>query len=476
MTTGMHMTTPSRRYRPGSGIIALAAALSVAVILTAQQPPQSSAPQTRQPDQVVARITGASETAPPHYAVPDFIALSPSAEATAKLLAQVLWDDLSFERVFDMIPRDIYKSIPVARTADRIPFANWREVGADGVFFGTVDQKGNDIVVQIRLFNVRTQAQVFGQEYTIAARSARRIAHEVADTIHEQQGGVRGVARTRLTFVSDRIPQSVLGTVEKRNAKEIWVVDYDGANELRITNSRDLNLNPSWSHDAKAIVYSAYRRGGAPDLFMSFITTGVLQDLTKGRFSRIGGASLPVVSPDGKQVAFSATPAGADAPDLFVMNIDGTNVRQLTRHPDSDTTPTWSPSGTQIAFTSDRLGPRPQIFIMNVDGSGTYRLNIPDAEADRATWAPAPFNEIAYYARTGPGYDIKVHDLATGQTRQLTFGEGSNESPAYSPSGRHIAFTSTRSGLIQVFTIGRDGNGLRQVTRSGNNQTPDWSN
>jgi len=468
------MTTSSRRHRSGPGLIALTATLVIAGLVTAQQAPQDPAAQTKQPDRVTARITGEG-SAPPHYAVPDFIALTPSAEATAKMLAQVLWDDLNFEREFDMIPRDIYKSIPAARTADRIPFTNWREVGADGVFFGTVEQKGNDIIVQVRLYNVRTQTQVFGQEYTIAARSARRIAHEVADTIHDQQRGVRGVARTRLTFVSDRVRQSVLGTVESRNVKEIWVADYDGANELRITNSRDLNLNPSWSNDGRAIVYSAYRRGSPPDLFISFITTGVLQDLTKGRLARNGGAYLPVVSPDGKRIVYHATPPGGGAPDLYVMNIDGTGERRLTTHPDSDTTPTWSPSGTQIAFTSDRTG-RAQIYVMNADGSGTYKLNTTETEADRAAWAPSPYNEIAYTARTGPGYDIKVYDLATGQTRQLTFGEGSNEGPAYSPSGRHIAFTSTRSGLVQVFTIGRDGNGLRQITRSGNNQTPDWSN
>ena len=146
---------------------------------------------------------------------------------------------------------------------------------------------------------------MFAQEYTIAARSARRIAHEVADKIHQDQRGVRGVARTRLAFVSDRVRESLLGTVEKRNVKEIYVTDYDGANELRITNSRDLNLNPSWSNDARAIVYSAFRRGGAPDLLISFIYTGVLQDLTKGRFARNGGASLPVFSPDGRRSCFT---------------------------------------------------------------------------------------------------------------------------------------------------------------------------
>jgi TolB protein len=466
------MSTLARAPRSGPGTIAIAVALLAAGIVAAQQPQQPAGPAPQQPNEVATRIETGS-TAPPHYAVPDFIALAPNADATAKMLAQVLWDDLAFEREFDMIPRDVYKSIPVARSPEQVPFGAWREIGADGVFFGSVEQTGTDVKISVRLFNVRTRTQVFGQEYTIAARSARRIAHEVADKIHQERG-VRGVARTRLAFVSDRVRESLLGTVEKRNAKEVYVVDYDGANELRITNSRDLNLNPSWSNDARAIVYSAYRRGGAPDLLLSHIYTGVLQDLTKGLFR--DGAYLPSFSPDGRQIAFAATAEGAGAQDIFVMNADGTNRRRITTHPDSDTTPTWSPSGTQIAFTSDRTG-KPQIYIMNVDGSGVRRLPIPDGEADRASWAPAPYNEIAYTARNGPGYDIKIHDLATGQSRQVTFSEGSNEAPSFSPSGRHLAFSSSRgSGLLQVYTIGRDGNGLRQVTRVGNNQTADWSN
>ena len=59
--------------------------------------------------------------------------------------------------------------------------------------------------------------------------------------------------------------------------------------------------------------------------------------------------------------------------------------------------------------------------------------------------------------------------------RQLTFGEGTNESPAFSPNGRHIAFTSTRAGKTQIFTMARDGKDLQQITRTGNNYQPDWS-
>jgi TolB protein len=146
----------------------------------------------------------------------------------------------------------------------------------------------------------------------------------------------------------------------------------------------------------------------------------------------------------------------------------------LTNHPAADGTPTWSPTGTQVAFTSDRTG-QPQIYVMSADGSNLQRISTSESYADRATWSPAPFNEIAFTAQTGSGYDIKVYDLASRATRQITFGGGTNESPAYSPNGRHIAYTSTRARLVQVFIIDRDGRNSRQITKDGNNQTPAWS-
>ena len=97
------------------------------------------------------------------------------------------------------------------------------------------------------------------------------------------------------------------------------------------------------------------------------------------------------------------------------------------------------------------------------------RFQIPDKLCS------ARAHEIAYTARTGPGNDLKILELATGAVRQLTFGEGSNESPTFAPNGRHLAFMSTRAGKAQVFTIARDGKDLRQVTKTGNNYQPDWS-
>ena len=139
---------------------------------------------------------------------------------------------------------------------------------------------------------------------------------------------------------------------------------------------------------------------------------------------------------------------GGHGMDIYVMNRDGSGVRQLTTSGEPNSTPTWSPTGTQIAFTSGRSGAA-QIWVMDTEGLNVRRLTFNDTGADRATWSPAPFNEIAYSARNGPGFDIRIYDVATGQTRQLTNGEGSNESPAFAPNGRHLAFTSTRAGKVQ---------------------------
>jgi TolB protein len=442
------------------GVVVTAFAVAAA---SAQQAPP---PQQSQPSDVITVISSDPGT-PPRYAVPDFVAQTPDAAEAARTIGQVLWDDLNFEREFYMIPRDTYATVPVARTVDQVPFNAWRELGADAVVFGTVSRSGNTVSVQVRLFNVRSRQSVFAKEYSGSAANARLYAHTISDEIHQQQRALRGVARTKLAFSSDRNREKLVGTVENRDTKEIYIADYDGANQRRITVNRQLNITPVWSPDARAIAYTSYRRG-FPDLFVAMIYQGTQETPTNSR----GQNWLPAYSPDGTRLVFTSNRDGN--PELYVMNRDGSNVRRLTTHPRIDTTPTWSPSGTQVAFTSDRSG-SPQIYIMGADGSGLRRLTTTESYADRPTWSPAPFNEIAFAGRSGPGYDIKIYDLASGQTRQITSGEGSNESPAYAPNGRHLAFVSTRSGRPNVYTIGRDGRGVRQITRDGSNYTPSWS-
>ena len=445
------------------------AVLSGAAAVTAQQTPPASQqpPAPQQPTAVEVRITGEPGT-PPRLAVPDLIALSPDKEVqdAARVIGEVLWDDMDYEREFYMIPRDTYKSIPPATSIAEVPFDRWRELGADGVVIGTVQRAATGIRVEMRLYNVRAKQQSYGREYTGSVANPRVYAHTMADEVHQSQRSLRGVARTKIAFASDRNRDPVANTVEKREVKEIYIADYDGANQRRITINRTLNITPNWSPDGRSIAYTSYRKT-LPDILISNIYVGTLEEPSKGQ----GQNFLPVFSPDGKQIAFMSNRDGNS--EIYVMNRDGSGVRRLTDNPAIDSTPTWSPTGTQIAFTSDRTG-APQIYVVGADGTGLRRLTF-ESYADRATWSPAPYNEIAFAARTGPGFDIKILSLADGVTRQITFGDGTNESPAWSPNGRHLAFVSSRAGRNQIFTVDRDGRNLRQITRDGNNTTPNWS-
>ena len=431
-----------------------------------QQPPASQQPPPSQPSEVSTTIVVEGGGAP-RLAVPDFIALNTDAEtvAIARTIGQVLFDDLRYENEFQFVPRDVYNTIPKATSFADVPFDRWRELNADGVVIGTVQKTGNGVRVEVRILNVRNHLAAFSRSYTASGANPRAFAHMAADEIFQTQRALKGVAQSKLTFASDRDGERMTGTVESRQVKEIYISDYDGENQRRVTVLKTLNTFPRWSPDARSIAYTSYRRGGG-QIFISNIYQGTLEELTKGPAENW----LAAWSPDGSKLCI-ASPRGTSHTNLYVVNRDGSGMRQLTNHASNNTTPTWSPSGTQIAFVSDRTG-QPQIYTIGVDGTGFTRLSAD--YSDRPTWSPAPYNEIAYSVRTGPGFDIKILDLATRTERRLTNGEGTNESPVFSPNGRHVAFTSTRSGKKQIFTITRDARDLKQITRIGNNEQPDW--
>ena len=219
-----------------------AAAVFLITTTRAQQPPALPA-QPQQPSEVSTTISSDLAGSAPRFAVPDFIALSKDAETVdaAQTIGRVLWDDLNFEREFALIPRDVIATIPAATSFADVPFDRWREINADGVIVGTVLKTDLGVRVEVRLFNVRSHQTAFSREYSGSVANKRLYAHTISDEIHQQQRALRGVARSKLTFNSDRDGERLAGTVENRGVKEIYIADYDGENQRRVTTQRSLN-------------------------------------------------------------------------------------------------------------------------------------------------------------------------------------------------------------------------------------------
>ena len=457
-------------------IVALSAVLGALVI--AQQQPPTSPPQNppasqAQVGEVRTRLSDDTGGGPPKLAIAPFVALSTDAEsvAAAQTITEVLFDDISYEREFYMIAKDMVKTVPRLTSIDGVQLQPWKELGADGVIVGTVRKGASGVIVQVALLRVRTGERLIGKEYSGSIADPRKYAHTISDEIHLQQVALRGVARTKIAFASDRAGEQARN--RSRDIKEIYFMDYDGANTRRVTLGTNSSIAPSWAPDGQSITYSAWRPSGEfgtfQDVVISWLYKATREYPAKGNPEK--QSYLPTYSPDGTRIAFTLSVGGNQ--EIYVMNRDGSNLRRLTNHPEIDTSPTWSPTGAQIAWVSGRSG-NPNVYVMNSDGTGQRKLTN-EAWADRPTWSREPFNEIAFAARTGPGFDIKIYSFATGQSTKITDGIGSNESPAFSPNGRHVAFVSTRNGKEQVFTIDRDGTHLRQITREGRNTFPNWS-
>jgi TolB protein len=438
--------------RPVRWLLAVVGAVLLISLGGVLSSPRPARPQS--PDVLLNVIAGGAKKL--NIAIPDFTAMSPDPHGLTKRLPEVVGRDLTFSALFSVVSG--VPALPANNPAAvRDVWTSLASAGAHAAMQGLLTVQGDRVQVEMRLYDLTSpeQRQITSKKFEMPMAQVWRVAHKVSDEVVLQFTGELGIADTKIAYVS-----------AASGHKEIYMMDYDGAEATRLTSNQSINLSPSWSPDLRSIAFTSFMRG-YPYLYRTFPFEKRPVQLLAGY---LGINTSPAWSPDGRQLALTLSKDGN--PEIYVLTVATGAFRRLTTFSGIDTEPTWSPTGREIAFVSDRSGSA-QIYLMDAEGANVRRVSH-DGFNTQPRWSPKG-DAIAFTSRRG-NHDIWAVSPDGSNLRQLTSGPGSNESASWAPNGRHLVFQSNRLGTFQLFTMLADGSEQQQLTKGpGEITSGSWS-
>ena len=310
-----------------------------------------------------------------------------------------------------------------------------------------MDRQGTSITVTLKLIDLSDNSMLVGRRYLGTVNDLRKMAHRFSNEIVKAITGKPGVSLSRILFVSKQGSRS-----------EVFSADFDGMNIRQETRQKSIVMSPRYSPDGRHITFTSFR-SGRPCLYMKNTGTGKISRLTGYR----GLNMSPSWAPSGDRLAVTLSKGGT--PDIYLIGLDGRILKRLTRGPAINCSPSFSPDGRRLAFVSDRNG-SPQLFIMDLGSGRTRRLTFSGSYNTDPQWSPTG-DRIAYVSRLGGRFQIFTISPDGGNPVQLTY-EANNENPSWSPDGRQILFSSTRTrGKKSLYVMYANGQNQRLLLDYG---------
>ena len=349
---------------------------------------------------------------------------------TAAYITRVLEKDLGYSGYFDPLRYE--------PGTEKLPDGGT----AAAIFRGSIEREGERFALDVRLLDFLSGETIFMKRYRFGTKARRKVAHYICDEITYFLIGERGIATTRLLFCR-----------RSGDSKDLYVVDYDGYGERRLTRG-ELAVSPLWI-DTGRLLYTSYKRGN-PDCYQIDLVAGKKTLVSYRKGLNLASSYLP--SED--LVAMTLSIKGNS--EVYLLDSGGKAVRRLTRNRAIDCSPTWAPNGNEIAFVSDRTG-TPQVYVMDKFGGNVRRLSRGSYNTSPA-WSPRG-ESIAYAAREGGLYRLKL-TTSDGLVEQILFDDYySYEDPAWAPNGKHLAATVKYAGEPWIVVIDAETGEKRRLVR-----------
>ena len=349
------------------------------------------------------------------------IAVSPflagaGAEDVGATISGVIANDLGRSGYFVPLPPESF----IERISDFEALPNmesWRQAQAKALVTGQVYMDGGKLRVAFKLFDVNSGQMLASQSLAASPKVARRLAHRIADQIYTALTGFEGYFDTRIVFIDESGGKAA-------RVKKLAIMDQDGFNPHTLPVQGDLLLTPRFSPTSNEVTFMSFGTG-VPRVYIYNIDTN--QKEIVGDFPNMSFA--PRYSPDGGRIVMSLQSDDGANSNIFEMNLQSRQLRQLTNVAAINTAPSYAPDGSSIAFESDRGGSQ-QIYVMGAGG---------------------------------------------GEGQRISFGKGRYSTPVWSPDGKWIAFTKNGAGKFSIGVMKPDGSGERILTEGFHNEGPTWA-
>jgi TolB protein len=374
-------------------------------------------------------------------------------------VSNIVKNDLNRTGEFRILDNKQLLSIPT--NEDNLNYSDFKLLGIDYIVMGSLEEEDtSNISAVYKIFSVQKESQLRTSTVYGVPNKLKQLAHYISDGIYEEITGLKGVASTRLLYVTEEFSGGI-------SQFKLNVADADGSNEQILLRSNEPIISPSWSPDSKKVAYVSFETGMAK-VFIQNIATGKREIVLENKFQ----ISSPSWSPNGKFMSLTLYQDGNA--EIYILNLKNKNLTRLTNHYSIDTESSWSPNGSKIMFTSGRSG-SPQLYEINLKKFNAKPQRITFEGNYNAKGSYLPNGEgVVFVHRKNSNFQIALKYFNENFVRPLTNSQ-LDESPSISANGNVIiyAISENETGLLAGVTL--SGARFRLPMKKGEVREPSWS-